>query len=50
VLDYHGRVGDERPEVIGLQSGISLEVLEEGFLISIIIWIFCTSVESVGER
>jgi hypothetical protein len=48
VLDYDCRVGDKRPEVVGLETGISLEVFEEGFLIGIIIRVFVTSVDSIG--
>lgn len=48
VLDYDCGVGDKRPEVVGLETGISLEMFEEGFLIGIIIRVFATSVESIG--
>lgn len=39
MLDNDGRVGDQRPEVVGFQARIALEVLEEGGLVSVIIGI-----------
>jgi len=49
MLDYHCRVGDKRPEVVGLETGIPLEVFKESFLIGIIIRIFGTLVDSIGR-
>lgn len=39
MLEYDGRVGDERPEVVRLETGISLEVLEKSGLIGVVIWV-----------
>lgn len=38
------RVCDERPEIVGLQAGIALEVFEEGFLVGVIIRVYILSV------
>ena len=37
LLQYDGGVGDERPEFVGLETGIALQVFQEGRLIGVII-------------
>jgi hypothetical protein len=37
LLQYDGDVGDERPEFVRLETGVSLEILKEGSLIRIIV-------------
>lgn len=39
MLDDDGRVCNQRPEIVRLESGVSLEVLEEGLLVCVVIWI-----------
>lgn len=40
MLHYDCRVGDEGPEIVGLEARIALEMLEKGFLIGVIIGIY----------
>jgi hypothetical protein len=37
MLQYDCGVGNKRPEIVGLESRIALEVLEKGSLIGIVI-------------
>lgn len=37
VLKDDGGIGDEGPKVVGLQAGVSLEVLQEGDLIGVVV-------------
>ena len=37
MLHDDGRVGHERPELIGLETGVALEVVEECLLVGIIV-------------
>ena len=39
VLDNDSGICDERPEIVGLKTGIALEVFEEGALVGVIIWV-----------
>ena len=39
VLDDHCRVCNEGPEVIRLQTRVSLELFQKGILIGVIIWV-----------
>lgn len=40
MLDDDGRVGDERPEIIGFNSRVALKVFKECRLISIVVGIY----------
>jgi hypothetical protein len=37
VLQDHGGVGDERPEIVGLETRVSLQVLEKRRLVGVIV-------------
>lgn len=37
MLYYDRGIRDERPEVVRLESGVSLEVFEEGLLVSVVV-------------
>lgn len=37
MLDNHRGIGHQRPEVIGTDSRVALEMIEEGFSVGIII-------------
>lgn len=37
MLDDDGRVGDERPEIVGLEARVSLKLLEESGLIGVVV-------------
>jgi hypothetical protein len=50
VLDYDCGVRDKRPEIVWLQSGIALQVFEEGILIGVIVWVFYTSAASIEHE
>lgn len=41
MLEYDGGVGNEGPEVVGLETGVALEVLEERHLVSVVVRV-CT--------
>jgi hypothetical protein len=40
MLQNHCRIGNERPEIVGFEAGIALEIFEEGRLISIVIRVY----------
>ena len=37
VLQYDGGVGDEGPEVVWFEAGVSLEIFEKGCLVCVIV-------------
>lgn len=37
MLHYDGRVGDQWPEFVGLQSRVALEVVEEGLFVGVVV-------------
>jgi hypothetical protein len=39
VLDDDGGICDQWPEIIRLETGVPLEMLEEGRLVCIVVWI-----------
>ena len=40
LLDDDCRIGDERPEVVGLDPWVALETLEKRGLVGIVVWIY----------
>jgi len=40
VLDDDGGVGDQGPEVVGLEARVALEVLEEGGLVGVVVGVY----------
>lgn len=39
VLDDDGGIGNQRPEIIWLETRVALEVLEEGRLVGVVVWV-----------
>jgi len=49
VLHYYRAVGDEGPEVVGLEARVALEALEEGGLVGIVVGVCYGSSVSHSE-
>lgn len=40
VLDNHRGVGNQGPEVVRLEAGVALQVIEEGFFVGVVVRIY----------
>lgn len=48
MLQNHCRIGNERPEIVGFEAGVTLEIFEEGGLIGVVIRVYRLNVLAVA--